>query len=174
MEKFAQRVRPPLAMQSLLFTPPGMIVRPPARLEQMFRTPIAKSVRSGSILRRYGSILSTAAIVASDSTPSIITSVNTVATTAQTSERSANTPAKSGSTIPCLRMLSGTRIRSDEWSPSTLARIMPTKTTASGAGTLRSHPDFARPTTNIIARPINPIRKTRGCMWPNSTGASRM
>ena len=62
----------------MLLTPPGMIVRPPARLEHRFETPIALSVRFGSDLRRNGSILSMAAIVASDSTPSINVRVRTV------------------------------------------------------------------------------------------------
>ena len=39
-------------MQAVLLTPPGMIVSPPAMLEHTFETPIAKSVRFGSDLRR--------------------------------------------------------------------------------------------------------------------------
>ena len=74
----AHWVRPPPMMQVVLLTPPGMIVSPPARLEHMFEMPIARSVLFGSDLRRNGSILSMAAIVASDSTPSISVRVSTV------------------------------------------------------------------------------------------------
>ena len=87
-------------MQAVLFTPPGMIVSPPTMLENMFEKPIALSVRFGSDLRRKGSILSIAAIVANDSTPSISVSVSTVVKTAHQSERSAITPWKFGSTMP--------------------------------------------------------------------------
>ena len=62
----------------MLLTPPGMIVRPPAMLEHIFEMPIALSVLFGSDLRRNGSILSMAAIVANDSTPSINVRVKTV------------------------------------------------------------------------------------------------
>ena len=62
----------------------------------MFETPIAKSVRFGSDLRRKGSILSIAAIVASDSTPSMSVSVSTTVKTPHQSDRSARTPWKWG------------------------------------------------------------------------------
>ena len=77
----------------------------------MFETPIAKSVRFGSDLRRNGSILSIAAIVASDSTPSIIVRVSTVVDSAHQSEGSANIPVKLGKTMPCANGLSGMWIR---------------------------------------------------------------
>ena len=71
------RVRPPPRILAVLLTMPGMMVRPPNMLEATFETPMANRVRSGSLLRRYGSILSTAAIVARLSVPSINTNVTT-------------------------------------------------------------------------------------------------
>ena len=44
--KLAHKFRPPLTTQTLLFTPPGMIVSPPTTLEQTLDTPIAKSGRT--------------------------------------------------------------------------------------------------------------------------------
>ena len=44
-------------------TIPGMIVKPPPKLEHTLQTPIDSKVRSGSDRRRWGSILSTAAIM---------------------------------------------------------------------------------------------------------------
>jgi hypothetical protein len=38
----------PVTMQVVLFTPPGMIVKPPARLERMLEIPIARKVTLGS------------------------------------------------------------------------------------------------------------------------------
>ena len=95
----------------MLLTPPGMIVSPPAMLEHMFEMPIALSVLFGSDLRRNGSILSMAAIVASDSTPSIRVRVRTVVNSAHQSEWLVNSPWKFGITMPCLNGLAGMWIR---------------------------------------------------------------
>ncbi len=95
-------------MQTVLLTPPGMMVRPPARLEQMFETPIASRVRFGDDLRLNGSILSMAAMVASDSTPSISVRVMTTVMTVHHNALVASKTWKFGSTRPCSRTLSGT------------------------------------------------------------------
>src|SRR4051794_17905281 len=98
-------------MQVVLLTPPGMMVSPPTKLEQKFDMPIANRVRLGSDLRRKGSILSIAAIVASDSTPSIIVSVSTTVASVHQRLGLANMPTKLGKTIPCANGLSGMLIR---------------------------------------------------------------
>ena len=67
----AQRVRPPSSILVVLFNPPGMIVNPPSRLDAVLETPMARKVTLGFDFRLNGSILSMAAIVASDSVPSM-------------------------------------------------------------------------------------------------------
>src|SRR5271156_5133325 len=98
-------------MAVVLLTPPGMIVSPQAMLEHMFEMPIALRVTFGSDLRRNGSILSIAAIVANDSTPSIKVRVKTVVKSAHQSEWFVNSPWKFGITMPCLNGCAGMLIR---------------------------------------------------------------
>ena len=151
-------------MQVVLLTPPGMIVSPPARLEQMFETPIAKSVRFGSDLRRNGSILSIAAIVASDSTPSIRVRVRTVVASAHQSEWSANSPRKFGSTMPCLNGLSGMWIRWSPPRPRNQPRTSPTTAAITCGGTTFSHRALSDASAKISARQKMPTKKTFGSM----------
>src|SRR4051812_19232930 len=94
-------------MLAVLFTPPGMIVSPPAMLETMFETPIAISVRLGFDLRWNGSILSIAITVASDSMPSIKVSVMTVVVIAIQRLESFHAPRKWGIWNPWLSGFAG-------------------------------------------------------------------
>src|SRR4029077_8787925 len=115
--KLAQRVRPPTSMLVVLFIPPGIIVNPPNRLEQVLETPMARKVTLGFDLRLNGSILSIAWIVASDSTPSIRVNVITVTRMLHHNSVRSQASVQWGKTIPCSKTSLGTLMRYFSSSP---------------------------------------------------------
>ncbi len=156
----------------MLLTPPGMMVSPPAKLEHRFEMPIAWSVLFGSDLRRNGSILSMAAIVASDSTPSISVRVRTVVASAHHSVWSLNIPWKFGHTMPCLNGWSGIWIKRSPLRPRNQPRISPTAAANTCGGTTFSQRALNDASTKISARLKIPRKKTLGSIFRNCDGAS--
>src|ERR1043165_2024208 len=152
----AQRVRPPTSMLVVLFIPPGMIVNPPNKLEAVLETPIARKVTLGSDLRLNGSILSMAWIVASDSVPSIRTSVIMVSASGQYKFGVEKASAKLGKTIPCSKMSLGTLMRYFSSTPRSHA-VEPARTiTTRGTGPNFAHPALQRARNLVITK-----RRTR-------------
>src|ERR1041384_6496169 len=136
-------------MLVVLFIPPGMIVNPPNKLDAVLETPIARRVTLGSDLRLNGSILSMAWIVASDSVPSIRTSVIMGRASGQYRSGLEKASANCGKTIPCSKMSLGTLMRYFSSTPRSHA-VKPARTiTTRGTGTNFAHPALTRASTLV-------------------------
>src|SRR4029079_1784061 len=139
-------------MLVVLFIPPGIIVKPPNRLEAVLETPMARKVTLGSDLRLKGSILSMAWIVASDSVPSIRTSVIMVITSGQYKSGLEKASAKLGNTMPCSKISLGHLMRYFSSPPRSHA-VKPASTiTTRGTGTNFAHPALIRESIPVITK----------------------
>ncbi len=85
-----------------------MIVNPPSRLEAVLETPMARKVTLGFDFRLNGSILSMAAIVASDSVPSMRVRVIMMSMRDPYKSGLEKASAKWGKTMPCSKISRGT------------------------------------------------------------------
>ena len=129
-------------------------------LESTFDTPMARNVPFGCDLRRNGSILSTALMVASDSMPSMSVSVTTMTRMLPQSSGRFHTVSNAGGVMPPWRISAGMAIKyrasRSEKNPSAI----PMAQTVSGAGILRSHAWRVRFRKNMRNSDSTPMAST--------------